>query len=72
MMNKQEIINAGLIEQYVLGLTDLKETQMVEQLAEKDTEIQQYIKELRDGLDKYAAAYAIDPPLEVDLLRITI
>ena len=65
MMNKQEIINAGLIEQYVLGLTDPNETQMVEQLAENDVEIQQYIQELRDGLDKYAAAYAIDPPADL-------
>ena len=65
MMNKQEIINAGLIEQYVLGLTDPNETELVEQLAENDEEIQQYIQELRDGLDKYAAAYAIDPPADL-------
>ncbi len=64
-MNKQEIINTGLIEQYVLGLTDLKETQLVEQLAAQDKEIQQYINELRSGLDKYATAYAIDPPADL-------
>ncbi|TXB64114.1 anti-sigma factor [Phaeodactylibacter luteus] len=64
-MNKDKFLQTGLLEQYVLGLTDEAEAREVEAYAEAYPEIAQEIKEMRGALDDYARQYAIMPPEEL-------
>ncbi len=64
-MDKEKIINSGLIEQYVLGLVSPEEQAQVEQCAEKFPEVQTEIDALRKALESYARQHAIPPPKEL-------
>jgi anti-sigma-K factor RskA len=70
-MDKEKIINSGLIEQYVLGLTSEEENQLVEECAETYPEVKKEITDLRKALEGYARKHAIHPPqgLKDDILR---
>lgn len=59
-MNKNEFLNSGLVEQYVLGLTDEEETLLVEQYMQRHPDIKLQIKAMQSGLIQYAQAYTRD------------
>jgi len=64
-MNKDKFLKTGLLEQYVLGLTDEEESETVEAYADAYPEIKQEIQTMRSALDQYAQQYAVMPPKEL-------
>lgn len=64
-MNKDNFLQTGLLEQYVLGLTDEQETAVVQQYADAFPEVQSEIDQMREALDQYAKQYAVMPPEEL-------
>ena len=60
-MNKDKFLQTGLLEQYVLGLTDEEETAVVKQYADTFPEVQSEIDQMREALDQYA----VMPPEEL-------
>lgn len=64
-MNKDKFLQTGLLEQYVLGLTDEEETEIVKEYAEAYPEVQLEIDQMREALDQYAKQYAVMPPEEL-------
>ncbi|MCR9099527.1 MAG: anti-sigma factor [bacterium] len=64
-MNKDKFLQTGLLEQYVLGLTDEEETAVVKQYADTFPEVQSEIDQMREALDQYAKQYAVMPPEEL-------
>jgi len=65
IMNKDKFLQTGLLEQYVLGLTDEEETAVVKQFAEEYPEVQAEINQMREAMDQYARQYAVMPPEEL-------
>ncbi|CAH0997313.1 hypothetical protein EMA8858_03444 [Emticicia aquatica] len=61
-MNIQEYIASGILESYVLGLANEKETAEVEQMAEQWPEIKAEIRQIENALESYAFANAQTPP----------
>ena len=64
-MDKEKFLKSGLLEQYVLGLTDEKESEEVERYAEAFPEIKAEIDSMRKAVDEYARKYAVMPPEEL-------
>lgn len=62
MMNKEQFLASGLLEQYALGLTSMEETQLVEDFMERDPEIYEKLQSLQAAVEEYASKYAIPPP----------
>lgn len=62
MMNKEQFLESGLLEQYALGLTTEEEATIVEEFMEKYPEIRKEVRELQGALEKYAAQYSTPPP----------
>lgn len=61
-MNRNEVIEKGLIEQYVLGeLTDPQKVEL-ETLLHQDHELSAYLEQVEQGLEKLAMENAIAPP----------
>jgi len=54
-MDKDQILNSGLLEQYVLGLTTEEESRMVEALAAEHEEVRQELITLRRSMEQFAA-----------------
>lgn len=61
-MNKEEFLQSGLLEQYVLGLTSPEENEEVERYAEAFPEIRKEIEGMRRAMEEYASQYAVPPP----------
>ncbi|MCB0635045.1 MAG: anti-sigma factor [Lewinella sp.] len=61
-MDKEKFLQSGLLEQYVLGLTDEAEEQLVQQYLQTFPELQHEVDEMRRALEQYAAEHAIPPP----------
>lgn len=68
-MNIQEYISSGIIESYLLGLTDAAETASVKEMCLAHPEIKQAVDEFEQNLEKYALHNSVAPP---DNLRNTI
>ena len=64
-MDKDKFLNSGLIEQYVLGLTDERESEEVERYAEAFPEIKTQLESMRKAMDEYARQYTNLPPEEL-------
>ncbi len=64
-MDKERFIKTGLLEQYVLGLTDEEESYEVERHAEAYPEIQDEMDKLRESMKHYALQYALLPAAEL-------
>ncbi len=62
MMNKQEFLASGLMEQYTLGLTSPEETALVEHFIAAHPEVKLEMNALQKAVEDYAAQYAIPPP----------
>ncbi len=52
-MTKDELLNSGLLEEYVLGLCPEEVAVEIEQLAEADPEVRQMIRRLKSGVHDY-------------------
>ncbi|MEO0339595.1 MAG: anti-sigma factor [Bacteroidota bacterium] len=62
MMSKKEFLNTGLLEQYVLGLTESEESQIVEQHLDLYPELRNEVFSMQNALEEYAKQYAIATP----------
>lgn len=62
MMDKEEFLTSGLLEQYVLGLTSEEETRLVEHFLENYPEIRAKLNVLQEAIEQYAAQYTVSPP----------
>jgi anti-sigma-K factor RskA len=64
-MNKEKFLKSGLLEQYILGLTNEEESLEVERYAESFPEIAKEIEETQAALEQYAMQYISMPPEEL-------
>ncbi len=61
MKNIAKYIQSGILELYVMGITDKQETAQVEEMAAAFQEIQKEIDEISDAIERYAMEKAIEP-----------
>lgn len=61
----RDFLNSGLLEQYVLGLTDESETQSVERYIQEYPEVRTIYNDLQSGMEKLAKASSMPAPPEV-------
>lgn len=61
-MDKQTFLATGLLEQYVLGITDPEETQEVERYLNLYPELHQEVAAMRDAIKQYALEQEIPAP----------
>ena len=59
MMNKDQLLSSGLLEQYVLGLTDEEESQLVEEYAARYEEIRVELSLMQQAMEHYAAQHSV-------------
>ncbi len=62
-MNIEEYISSGILECYVLGQLNRFDAAKVEELAMQHPEIKVELESIEKGLEHYAAAHAIAPPI---------
>ncbi|MEL7149040.1 MAG: anti-sigma factor [Bacteroidota bacterium] len=62
MMDKEAILENGLIERYVIGELEGTEKEALEQLLAEDQELKAYFGEVEEGLKRVATENAIAPP----------
>lgn len=73
MLSSKEYIESGILELYVLGITSEDQTKAVEMMASSDPAIEQEMVLIRESLEGYAMANAIDPnPIIKPFLLATI
>lgn len=61
-MNKEQFLQSGLMEQYVLRITTPQEDAIVEEFAEKYPEIKSEIAQLQAAMEAYASEQSVPPP----------
>ncbi len=61
MKNVKQIIESGILEQYVMGITTPEESQVVESMLADSSEIRKEINEIEIALEKFALVQAIAP-----------
>ncbi len=61
-MDKQQFLASGLLEQYVLGLTDQEESVVVEKWLRKYPDLQKEVDAMHEALEQYSLAQGIKPP----------
>ncbi len=61
-MDKQQFLASGLLEQYVLGLTDQEESVEVEKWLRKYPDLQKEVDAMHEALEQYSLAQGIKPP----------
>ena len=63
-MDKHEIIQSGLLEEYVLGIISPRERDMVEALIEQDQEVAAMVEEMKGAMRHYCKSIVKTPPLD--------
>ncbi len=61
-MDKNDLLTSGLLEQYVLGLTDPQVTRQINAMMEQYPEVSEQVATLRGRLNNYSEASRIPPP----------
>jgi anti-sigma-K factor RskA len=61
-MDKNEIIQSGLLEEYVLGLISPQQKEQVEAMMEKHAEIAQTVEEMQGAMQSYCKSIVKPPP----------
>ncbi|WP_353779475.1 anti-sigma factor [Winogradskyella sp. 3972H.M.0a.05] len=61
-MDKKNIRETGILEQYILGELDATQQREVEHLLENDADLAKYVSELEKSFESLAFENAIDPP----------
>ena len=64
-MDRKEIIEEGLLEQYLLGELTANQHALVETALEKDSGLMRQYQLLEEDFEKLAFENAIDPPIHV-------
>jgi len=65
MMDKEQFLASGLLEQYALGLTSPEETRLVEHFIENYPDIRLKMNSLQDAIEQYVSQYAVPPPRQL-------
>lgn len=58
-MDKEDLLNSGLLKEYVLGLASPEEVEMIEELCAKHPEINQKICQLQDSMENYCCMESV-------------
>ena len=73
MKTRQDYIDSGILELYVLGETTLEESSQIARLAAADPLLQKEITEIELAFEKYSTAHSVEPdPLIRPFLLATI
>jgi anti-sigma-K factor RskA len=64
-MNVKEYISSGVLESYVLGLTNEQEVVEVEEMLAKYPEVKDELEAIEKSLEGYAFAHSKNPPIEL-------
>lgn len=65
MMTKKELLENGLLEQYVLGELDNKDIEVIEQLLLSDIEIKEQLDKIESDFENLGMENTINPPNHV-------
>ncbi|NQY06811.1 MAG: anti-sigma factor, partial [Flavobacteriaceae bacterium] len=65
MIDKSNIKESGLLEQYLLGELSIEQTAEVEAILDQDQDLLDYVRTIENNLEKIAFDHAIAPPHEV-------
>lgn len=65
MIDKTNIKESGLLEQYVLGELDAAQQREIEAVLKSDAVLAQYVLELEDDFEKLALENSINPPAHI-------
>lgn len=65
MMDKKTILENGLIEQYLLGELNVKESEQIEHILFSDTELKAYFDQLEEDFETLGMENTITPPAAV-------
>ncbi|UII76551.1 anti-sigma factor [Flagellimonas sp. HMM57] len=65
MMEKDKILEEGLLEQYLTGELSKEDTLLVENILKKDSELKQHFLQMQDDLEKMGFENAVTPPFQV-------
>jgi len=60
-VNRNDIISSGILEAYAMGLSTAEENRQVEQWIAQYPEVAAELAAIQSGLEKYAAAHAVQP-----------
>ncbi|QLG44179.1 anti-sigma factor domain-containing protein [Costertonia aggregata] len=66
-MDKNKIIEEGLLQLYLLGELSIEQHSMVENAIENDTELAQLYRALEDNFERMAFENAIEPPSTIKI-----
>ncbi|HEB61735.1 MAG TPA: hypothetical protein ENI82_01155 [Bacteroidetes bacterium] len=58
-MDKEDLLNSGLLKEYVLGLASPEEVEMIEDLCAKHPEINRKICQLQDSMENYCCMESV-------------
>lgn len=61
-MNKEQFLNSGLLEQFVLGLTSPEEDKIVQEYLHRFPELNNELNALHNAMEQYALQHSIPPP----------
>ena len=64
-MNENEIIDSGLLEQYVLGQLSSEQERQIEDVLRKSSDLRAKLAEIESDLERLAQENAIEPPAAV-------
>ncbi len=62
MKTLKEYIESGILESYVLGITDAAESAEVEEMSAAYSEIRTEINVISESIEKYAELHSVEPP----------
>ena len=65
MMKRKDIIESGILEQYLLGELDSSKKLEIENALNSDTELKNYFSELEETFEQLGQENAIKPPLDI-------
>ncbi|MBS9462665.1 anti-sigma factor [Flagellimonas sp. 389] len=65
MMEKDKILDEGLLEQYLIGELSEEDALMVESALQKDIELKQHFLQMQDDFEKMGFENAVTPPFQV-------
>jgi len=65
MMDKNAIIESGMLERYLLGELSISESEQLEAMLQKDAELRSLFQEMELDFEKIAQENAISPPSKV-------
>jgi mannose-6-phosphate isomerase-like protein (cupin superfamily) len=65
MKTLKEYIESGILESYILGITNAEESAEVEEMSAAHNEIRTELNMIRESIEKYAELHAIEPPITI-------